>query len=461
MNIYKLIILLSYGFVLLVTKHKALSQSCITPPTKPNIIVGYYPAFKLNSKLGIDYNISSSITHLNYIAFSPNDLLNGTGPFQVFQNKLDKFNDLTLYKNKNNLTFKLILSVLLPVNASDFIKFPPLRTGTYLPTDQQTKKFIDDLTNITTNYSFHGIDIEYPYKLPCFQQPTLPQQQINFSTIFVQFLNDVSSRLKPLNKLLTVTAGQYPIDGISPANISFINIQAFHLNINSAYSSAGIDNIQKIFSRWYNYVDKLQLVLGVEFGGVVESVISNNITKDIENQNLTLVSGSNLKFPFAAEIIDDPCKNTSYAYLPWKNLTTFLSPPCYTSASSPWIYGFDNLKTKQSYIYQQYPGVSTQFYYVSYDDFQSLKYKLDFIKENASGIAIADVTRDFDNLMLMNFISGNITPNSPSPENTTPNIGAIVGGTIGAWILINVLLVLILFRRYLKKKQYEGVAQMY
>ncbi|CAG8852279.1 30244_t:CDS:2, partial [Racocetra persica] len=89
----------------------AMSQdSCNLSPTKPKILVGYYPAYKLNNlKPEIDFNISSSIDYLNFIAFGPNDLVNnganlidGGDPFVLFREQFSKFNQLS----SRNLKFK-------------------------------------------------------------------------------------------------------------------------------------------------------------------------------------------------------------------------------------------------------------------------------------------------------------------------------------------------------------------
>ncbi|CAG8831368.1 6547_t:CDS:2, partial [Cetraspora pellucida] len=89
-------------------------DSCHLSPTKPNKLIGYYPAYKLdNINLGKDFNISSSIDYLNYVAFGPNDLVNngknnnsGGDPLLFYNNQSSKFNDLLNYKTKNNLQFK-------------------------------------------------------------------------------------------------------------------------------------------------------------------------------------------------------------------------------------------------------------------------------------------------------------------------------------------------------------------
>ncbi|CAG8809617.1 23466_t:CDS:2, partial [Cetraspora pellucida] len=42
-------------------------DSCNLSPTKPKILVGYDPAYKLNLTPGVDFDINPSIDYLNYI----------------------------------------------------------------------------------------------------------------------------------------------------------------------------------------------------------------------------------------------------------------------------------------------------------------------------------------------------------------------------------------------------------
>ncbi|CAG8798495.1 1478_t:CDS:1, partial [Racocetra persica] len=234
----------------------------------------------------------------------------------------------------------------------------------------------------------------------------------------------------------------------------------FHLNINNTYASAGIDRISQILKEW-SFIDPSKLVLGVEFGGVVEVVSSNNIKSDIESQHLQPINDSNFKFPFANEQISDQCGYSSYAYWSWESLSSLLSTsscPTNLISSSQWTYGFIS-NAKQPYLYQQQN--SSNYYVVFYEDYQSLNAKLDYIKNNnLTGIAIADITKDSQ---LTNFILGNQSgksgiPGSPPPSSTPTsstsqsspsNVGAIVGGVICSFIFVSALVAagFILYRR--------------
>ncbi|CAG8760876.1 21859_t:CDS:2, partial [Gigaspora margarita] len=246
----------------------------------------------------------------------------------------------------------------------------------------QGAQLATNLVSAVNQFGFDGIDIDYPFKLPC--SPSLGW----FNSVYSDFLSSISSQLR--NKTLMITAGQYPINitNLSNIGVDFINIQAFNLNVNSTATSAGIDKIPQILNSW-NFIDKSKLILGVEFGGIVEIVSSNNIQSDIENQHFKIAT-LNSTFPIANEPIPD------------------------------------------------------QYY-------QSLNAKLDYINSNRlAGISIADITKDSNDSQLMNFIASGTQPTSasvrPSAPSTSPstspssnNTGAIVGGVIGSFIFVGAI----------------------
>ncbi|CAG8504499.1 12027_t:CDS:2 [Cetraspora pellucida] len=430
------------------------------------MLVGYYPAYKLNLKPGVDFIISSSIDYLNFIAFGPNDLVNngrnnnsGGDPLVFFNNQSSKFNDLLIYKLKDNLKFKIILSVLLPTDVNNLNSFFNLNNSVYYPNSTQNSKFISDLVSIVTINGFDGIDIDYPFKLPCSPQ--------YFSSVFSSFITGIAAKLIGSDRSLTITAGQYPVN-LTYNYVNFVNVQAFHLNINDTTTSAGIDKFSRILSSWNVFVNNSKLVLGVEFGGIVEFVSSNSIKSDIENQHLQLVNDPNFNFPFANEQISELCKYSSYAYLSWENLSSLLSSsscPTNLTSSSPWTNGFVS-SAKQPYLYQQQD--SSKYYVTFYEDYQSLSAKLDYINNNnLAGIGIADITKDSKDLQLTNFFFG-IQPSplgkngttSTSPPSSTPsstprspisplNIGVIVGSIAGSIVFAAALVAagFILYRR--------------
>ncbi|CAG8823303.1 20906_t:CDS:2, partial [Dentiscutata erythropus] len=152
---------------------EVLSQdSCVSPPTRPpNKLVGYYPAYKYNSlKPGRDFNISPSIDYLYFVAYGPNDLVNnsvaGGDPVTLFNSQYSKFNDLLAYRSSNPLLkFKLILSVLLPTDTINLVKFfnipsnggnPNLNPNSYASANQANIKFINDLISVVTANGFDG-----------------------------------------------------------------------------------------------------------------------------------------------------------------------------------------------------------------------------------------------------------------------------------------------------------------
>ncbi|CAG8760880.1 21860_t:CDS:10, partial [Gigaspora margarita] len=364
---------------------------CHLQPAKPKRIIGYYPAYKLNLKPGVDFNISPSINYLNYIAFGPNDLVNNdnnqNGVTTLLNNQFSRLNELKLYKTNNRLQFQIILSVLLPTDGNNLTQ---LFNGFTINVNDKKKRqggqLTTNLASAVYQFGFDGIDIDYPFKLPCY--PPLG----GFNYAYVNLINGLSLQLS--NKTLMITTGQYPTNIFNNISVDFINIQSFNLNVNSTTTNAGIDKIQQILNSWSTVINKSKLVfLGVEFGGIIKIVSSNNIKSDIENQLIQIANASNSMFPMANEPIPD------------------------------------------------------QYY-------QSLNAKIDYINNNnnLAGIAIADITKDSNDSQLMNFIASGTQPtpapggpNATSPSTPTseqpnpPNTGAIVGGVIGSLIFVGAI----------------------
>ncbi|KAF0532144.1 glycoside hydrolase family 18 protein [Gigaspora margarita] len=457
LSLSKFITLLLYTFFILMLIKKVLGQDlCYLQPTKPpRKIIGYYPAYKLNLRPGIDFNISPSIDYLNYIAFGPNDLVNNgsnlNNPFILLAYQNDRIDELKTYKKNNKLKFEIILSVLLPTDGNNLTRlFNVSASGSR--SGGQGAQLATNLVSAANQFGFDGIDIDYPFKLPCY--PLLG----GFNSAYSDLLNGLSLQLR--NKSLMITAGQYPINlnntNFNNIGVDFINIQAFNLNVNSTTTSAGIDKILQIFNSWNTVVtDKSRLILGVEFGGIIEIVSpSKDIKSDIESQHIQIANVSNSKFPMTDEPIPDQCQYSSYAYLSWNTLKQVLSSSsCPTNqtptSSSQWKYGFAK-NAKQPYLYQQQTS-SSNYFVVFYEDYQSLNAKLDYINNNGlAGISIADITKDSNDSQLMNFIASGTQPTSasvrPSTSSTSPstspssnNTGAIVGGVIGSLIFVGAI----------------------
>ncbi|RIB02510.1 hypothetical protein C2G38_871991 [Gigaspora rosea] len=229
-SFYKSVILFLYVFLILVVNIGIFGQNCSNPSSslkksQNTIVVGYYPAYKYNSTP--DFNIiNPSVTHINYIAFSLTDLTNNVRPYTLFnQAQIDKFRQ---FKNRiQNLgDVRIILSVLLPIN-DDLTKIPAFSNvqNGYDSSNPGNLQFISDLVSIVKDYSFDGIDIDYPYKIPCYQYTQFDISALN--SMFTQFLADISNKLKQStsNKILTITAGRYNISDINPDIITFVNIQ--------------------------------------------------------------------------------------------------------------------------------------------------------------------------------------------------------------------------------------------
>lgn len=158
---YKSIILVLYVFLILVVNIGIFGQTCPNPNSSlkksQNTIVGYYPAYKYNSTPDFSI-INPSVTHINYIAFSPTDLTTDNRPYFVFNNQVGKFRQ---FKNRiqNLSNFKLIFSVLLPIN-DDIMKITPFYNGTNgmsNSTNPENQQFIGDLIAIVKD--FHSMEL--------------------------------------------------------------------------------------------------------------------------------------------------------------------------------------------------------------------------------------------------------------------------------------------------------------
>ncbi|CAG8709935.1 13087_t:CDS:2, partial [Dentiscutata erythropus] len=171
----------------------------------------------------------------------------------------------------------------------------------YNLTSIENNKFISDLITVVNN-GFDGIDINYPFKLPC--NPFNSSYYFDFNYTFLSFVNATAIQLG--NKNLMITAGQYPVYGINfnSSIISFVNIQN-------------------------DYIDSSKLVLDVKFGGIIEIVSSNNIKSDIDNQLLQQVNDPNFKFSFPDEQILNQYNYSSYAY---------------------WTYDYQSLNAKLDFV---------------------------------------------------------------------------------------------------------------
>ncbi|CAG8744258.1 20361_t:CDS:2 [Gigaspora margarita] len=94
------------------------------------------------------------------------------------------------------------------------------------------------------------------------------------------------------------------------------------------------------------------------------------------------------------EQIPDQCQYSSYAYWSWKTLSGLLSSSsCSTDLTSSPSWNYDIIHLQHT------------TFVIIYEDYQSLYVKTDLIK-NIAGIAIANITRDSNELRLTNFILG-------------------------------------------------------
>ncbi|CAG8845531.1 23800_t:CDS:2, partial [Racocetra persica] len=95
--------------------------------------------------------------------FGPNDLVNnsrnntsGGDPLAVFNRQSSKLSQLKDYKTRNNLRFKIILSVMLPTDWNNLTGFFNLNNWVYDPNSARNSKFVNDLTSIVNTQGFDG-----------------------------------------------------------------------------------------------------------------------------------------------------------------------------------------------------------------------------------------------------------------------------------------------------------------
>ncbi|KAF0532146.1 hypothetical protein F8M41_011424 [Gigaspora margarita] len=151
---------------------------------------------------------------------------------------------------------KIILSVLLLTdwnNLTQLLKESGAPAG---PFWLGIGPLTTNLVSAVNQFDFDGVDIDYPFKLPC--SPLLG----GFNSTYSDLLNGLSLQLG--NKTLMIMAGQYPINITNLNNISvdFINIQAFNLNVNSTItilSSSCPTNLISSSSSWkYGFVRNMK-----------------------------------------------------------------------------------------------------------------------------------------------------------------------------------------------------------
>ncbi|CAG8574252.1 9105_t:CDS:2 [Dentiscutata erythropus] len=354
-------------------------------------IVGYFPGYlTAYTHYGSDINSVSpnlipwNITHLNWIAFGPDD----------FQNK-----DIPLTSTHVFLNRTIFLAIVLSGN----IKIGSFANGT-------TSDHAGFITNVT-----NFVDLEYPNRFNC-------RNWLNDKN-FVPLVNELSTALKGINKELSITVGPIPITGLNPDSVSFVNVMATQVNIihnlttstNKTGPSITLDQTSTIMSNWSKIVPSAKLNLGVDLYGVIELTApvglgslnnSQTIPRNLTNAPFTPSYSSDPPI----QLFYDKCSFTlvnSIQLYPWYFMRQQTGPLINTcTAGIGWTRKFDS-ETSTTYLYKVSSATPVyEYVYVSYEDPQSIQYKLKLITNSSyGGIAISDLYADSSNEEMLNAIT--------------------------------------------------------
>ncbi|RIB27232.1 Glycoside Hydrolase Family 18 protein [Gigaspora rosea] len=388
-------------------------------------IIGYFPGYLSDyTRYGSSYydnnynyvspsSIHWNITHLNWIAFGLDDVSNKNIPptsKHVFLNRA------IAYRNTNRIPVKIFLAIVLSGNIN-INSNPSFANGT----SDDRAGFITNVINFVRNYNLDGVDIEYPNRFNCGTWSN--------DKNFVPLINELSAALKSINKDLSITVGPIPIAGLNPDSVNFVNVMTTQINIinslttptNKTGPSITLDQTAAIMNNWSKTINPAKLNLGVDFYGVIELTalvdlgsLDNN---KIIPRNLTTA-------PFATSYSSDPsdylfydkCTFTldkSIQLYPWYFMRQQTGPLINTcTAGNGWTRKFDS-ETSTTYLYKvssdsQVINSTTPVYeynYISYEDPQSIQYKLKLITNNSyGGIAISDLYDDSSDAEMLNVI---------------------------------------------------------
>ncbi|CAG8641583.1 20686_t:CDS:2 [Cetraspora pellucida] len=398
----------------------------VTPlSTDSKTIVGYFPGYLsqytryASSSSDSYYNYISpskipwNITHLNWIAFGPDDVSNKNIPptsTHVF------LSNTVAYRDTNHIPVKIFLAIVLTGNIN-INSNPSFANGT----SGDRTAFITNVINFVHNYNLDGVDLEYPNRFNC-------GKWLNDKN-FVPLVDELSAALKVINRELSITVGPIPITGLNPDSVSFVNVMATQVNIvnslttptNKTGPCVTLNQTSAIMSNWSIIVKPAKLNLGVDFSGVVELTAPVDLGSLDNSQtiprNLT-------KAPFITSYNSDPsiylfydkCSFTldhSIQLYPWyfmRQETGQLIDTCTTG--NGWARKFDS-ETSTTYLYKVSSNSSVvgspisvyEYDYVSYEDPQSIQYKLRLIADNSyGGIAISDLYADSSDKEMLNAI---------------------------------------------------------
>ncbi|RIB06116.1 Glycoside Hydrolase Family 18 protein [Gigaspora rosea] len=424
-NIFVILLLTTYHGVLMSPLYNKRTDSIctqvITPQsTDSRMIIGYFPGY--NSQYSYshysnysfnDYvsQIPWNITHLNWIAFRPDDASNKIIPLKSNHEFLNK---TVSFRNANRLPVKIFLAIVLSGNID--INFnPSFANGT----SKDRNTFVTNVINFVHNYGLDGVDLEYPNRFNCGKW--LNDQ--NFSPL----IDELSSALKVINKELSITVGPIPIKELNPDSVSFVNVMATQINIiqnlttptDKTGPSITLNQVLAIMSDWSKIVKPSKLNLGVDFYGIIELTTPIDMGSLDNNQ---IAPRNLIKAPFTTlypsiDYFYDKCSfqmiNSIQLY-PWYYMKQQSGPLINScKAKNEWIRKFDS-STSTTYLYKS--GASSlvtgsptplyEYYYISYEDPQSIQYKLKLIINSSyGGIAISDIYADSSDKEMLSVIT--------------------------------------------------------
>ncbi|RIB04236.1 Glycoside Hydrolase Family 18 protein [Gigaspora rosea] len=332
----------------------SMCPQTLTPlSTDSKRIVRYFPGYLsyytyYGSYSNYYSNISPSsipwnITHLNWIAFSPNDASNKNLPPTSTHVLLNK---TVAYRNTNNIPVKIFLAIVLSGNININTN-PSFANGT----SSDRSGFITNVINFVRNYNLDGVDLEYPNRFNC-------GKWLNDKN-FAPLVNELSAALKVINRDLSITVGPIPIAGLNPDSVNFVNVMTTQVNIinnlttptNKTGPSITFNQTATIMSSWSKIINLAKLNLGVDFYGVIELTAPVDLGSLDNNQ---IISRNLTTAPFATSYSSDPsiylfCDKCTFALdksiqlYPWYFMRQQTGPLTNTcTAGNGWACKFDS-----------------------------------------------------------------------------------------------------------------------
>ncbi|RHZ81506.1 hypothetical protein Glove_120g80 [Diversispora epigaea] len=366
------------------------------------ITVGYIYGYNYDYKFEASA-LPWNVTHLNWIAFESDDTSNKEIPLSGSHTYL---NTTVQYRNVNKINTKIFLAIVLSGDININNKFKdkdPFASNT-----TERASFVNNVINFVHKFELDGVDLEYPDRYGC--------GKWNGSENFIPLVDELSSALKVISKTLSITVGNNPIQGLNIGSTEFINVMPYRQNeiSNTTGPSITLDQISNIMDDWSKTVEPKKLILGVVLYGVIEltmpiegnlesnSTAPLDITADIK---YSVFGGSFSSDYDATSSYYDVCSFKEVYYLNVGSCQAIRSKsgPLLSSctAQNGWTRVFDD-NVKSTYLYKVYntslvvgsPNPLTTYYYVTYEDSQSIQHKLKLITDKSYGGIALDGMED-------------------------------------------------------------------